>query len=153
MARPTFPDDAGGRSRPPDRTWLAALRGLADGEVDWSRALSTIEALNATSGQRVWRLPNINELETLVDCSRSRPALAITANCLEWLGTIYWSSTTSMYQPDWAWALYLDKGAVGVGHKGQAAFSVWAVRNDPARPPGWTHRSNDKPSHPRPGNG
>jgi len=126
---------------------------LADGEVDWSRALSTIEALNAVSGQRIWRLPNINELETLVDCSRSRPALAITANCLERLGTIYWSSTTSMYQPDWAWALYLDKGAVGVGHKGQAAFSVWAVRNDPARPPGWMHRSNDKPSHPRPGNG
>jgi Protein of unknown function (DUF1566) len=124
---------------------------LADGEVDWSRALSTIEVLNAASGQRIWRLPNINELETLVDCSRSRPALAIPPNFLERLGTIYWSSTTSMYQPDWAWALYLDKGAVGVGQKGQAAFSVWAVRNVQARPPGPTHRSNDKPSHPRPG--
>jgi hypothetical protein len=33
-----------------------------------------------------------------------------------------------MYEPDWAWALYLEKGAVGVGHKQQARFSAWAVR-------------------------
>ena len=88
------------------------------------------------SDQRVWRLPNINELETLVDCSHSRPALAIPVNCLVRPGDVYWSSTTSMYQPDWAWALYMDKGAVGVGHKGQAAFSVWAVHNAHVRTPG-----------------
>ena len=116
-------------------TWQRCA-DLADGEVDWSRALSTIEALNAPSGRRIWRLPNINELETLVDCSHSRPALAIPVNCLDRPGDVYWSSTTSMYQPDWAWALYMDKGAVGVGHKGQAAFSVWAVHNAHVRTPG-----------------
>ncbi len=40
---------------------------------------------------------------------------------------VYWSSTTSLYEPDWAWSLYLDKGAVGVGQKAQARFHVWAV--------------------------
>jgi hypothetical protein len=40
---------------------------------------------------------------------------------------VYWSSTTSLFEPDWAWALYLDKGAVGVGQKRQARFYVWAV--------------------------
>jgi hypothetical protein len=40
---------------------------------------------------------------------------------------IYWSSTTSLFEPDWAWALYLEKGATGVGQKRFAQFSVWAV--------------------------
>jgi hypothetical protein len=40
---------------------------------------------------------------------------------------IYWSSTTSLFEPDWAWALYLEKGATGVGQKRYAHFSVWAV--------------------------
>jgi hypothetical protein len=45
------------------------------------------------------------------------------------LREVYWSSTTSAFEPDWAWALYLDKGAVGVGQKGHARFHVWAVRD------------------------
>jgi hypothetical protein len=101
---------------------------LADGEVHWAQALAGIEALNSSGGPGTWRLPNINELETLVDCSRSRPALAAAAAVFDSPGAVYWSSTTSMYEPDWAWALYLEKGAVGVGHKQQARFSVWAVR-------------------------
>jgi len=40
---------------------------------------------------------------------------------------IYWSSSTSLFEPDWAWALYLEKGATGVGQKRFAQFSVWAV--------------------------
>jgi hypothetical protein len=101
---------------------------LADGDVAWEAALASIGALNAGSDHNSWRLPNINELETLVDCSRCRPALAVVEPVFERLGSVYWSSTTSMYEPDWAWALYLDKGAVGVGQKQQARFSVWAVR-------------------------
>ena len=30
-------------------------------------------------------------------------------------------------EPDWAWALYLEKGATGIGQKRFAQFSVWAV--------------------------
>ena len=36
-------------------------------------------------------------------------------------------NTTSLYEPDWAWALYMDKGAVGVGQKRFARFYMWAV--------------------------
>ena len=42
---------------------------------------------------------------------------------------VYWSSTTSLYEPDWTRALYLDKGAAGVGQKTQARFYVWAARD------------------------
>ena len=103
---------------------------LANGEVSWDAALAGIAALNGSAGPHGWRLPNINELESLVDCGRARPAVAITADVLDLPGAVYWSSTTSMYEPDWAWALYPDKGAVGVGHKLQGRFSVWAVRSD-----------------------
>lgn len=116
---------------------------LADGEVDWERALASIVALNAGGNRNLWRLPNINELETLVDCSRCRPALAVDTDVLNRLGTVYWSSTTSMYQPDWAWALYLDKGAVGVGHKLEARFSVWAVRDGLALPASFPATANE----------
>ena len=37
------------------------------------------------------------------------------------------SRTTGRFEPDWAWALYLGKGATGVGQKRFAEFSVWAV--------------------------
>jgi hypothetical protein len=45
--------------------------------------------------------------------TRCRPALAIAERVFARLGTVYWSATTSIHEPDWAWALYLDKGAAG----------------------------------------
>jgi len=39
----------------------------------------------------------------------------------------YWSSTTSFFETDWAWVLYLEKGACGVGHKPGKTFHVWPV--------------------------
>jgi hypothetical protein len=71
-------------------------------------------------------LPNINELESLVDCSRSRPALPEAASFVN-VRDGYWSSTTSVYEPDWAWAFYPEFGAVGVGQKRGVHFYVWAV--------------------------
>ena len=97
--------------------------------MDWSGALAVVERLNDDSTHRTWRLPNINELQSLVDASKAQPALPDEHPFVSCQDT-YWSSTTSVYQPDWAWALYLDKGALGVGQKQQAKFYVWAV-SDP----------------------
>lgn len=99
---------------------------LADGFTDWEGALARVERLSAETGQE-WRLPNINELESLCDCSRHSPALP-EGHPFQNPREAYWSSTTSFYEPDWAYCLYLHKGAVGVGHKPGAEFSVWAVR-------------------------
>jgi hypothetical protein len=41
----------------------------------------------------------------------------------------YWSSTTSFFEPDWAWALYAENGGTGVGQKGGRHFHVWAARD------------------------
>jgi hypothetical protein len=75
-----------------------------------------------------WRLPNINELESLVDASAHTPALPLD-HPFTGLNDGYWSSTTSFFEPDWAYVLYLNKGAVGVGFKPGAEFYVWPVRS------------------------
>lgn len=105
--------------------WLR-IADLIGRPVTWSEALEAVADLNKGSGRSLWRLPNINELESLVDCSTHSPALP-AGHPFEDVQEGYWSSTTSMFEPDWAWALYLTKGAVGVGQKSGAHFHVWAV--------------------------
>lgn len=99
---------------------------LATCPVSWDGALAAIARLNTDGTSANWRLPNINELESLVDCAAYKPALPAQHPFTD-VQDIYWSSTTSRYEPDWAWALYLDQGAVGVGQKSFARFHVWAV--------------------------
>jgi hypothetical protein len=100
---------------------------LGGAAVTWQEAFGTILGLNREKRDGVlWRLPNINELETLVDCSKCDPALP-SNHPFRRVREAYWSSTTSVFESDWAWALYLDKGAVGVGQKGGRYFHVWAV--------------------------
>ncbi len=95
----------------------------------WQEALDLVAALGSGGpGAARWRLPNVNELESLTDCARAGPALP-AGHPFEGTGVEgCWSSTTSLYEPDWAWALYLQKGAIGVGQKAGAHFHVWPVR-------------------------
>ena len=75
-----------------------------------------------------WRLPNINELASLMDSSQAKPAL-MEGHPFQDVQEFYWSSTTSFYDPAWSWALYMAKGAVGVGLKKGRHFCVWGVRS------------------------
>lgn len=93
--------------------------------VDWQGALDRIKKLN-TDSKTVWRLPNINELESLVDASKSDPALP-AEHPFRNVQEAYWSSTTSFFETDWSYALYMHKGAVGVGFKRNAEFHCWPV--------------------------
>lgn len=104
--------------------WACAARAT----LSWEDALRAAAALNTANhaGLRRWRLPNIREMESLVDLTRHSPALAaghgfgrVPDGC--------WSSTTSVYEPRYAWVLYLQDGAVGVGFKPQPSFCAWAV--------------------------
>jgi hypothetical protein len=102
--------------------------GITEEPVNWTEALQAVARLNQTSADIRWRLPNINELESLVDAACYEPALT-AGHPFKQVREIYWSSTTSAYETDWAWALYLHKGAVGVGQKSFARFHVWPVSN------------------------
>ncbi len=52
----------------------------------------------STAGQ--WRLPNVNELESLVDVSASNPALPAGYPFTNVSNAIYWTSTQLLWRPD-----------------------------------------------------
>ena len=97
--------------------------------VTWTRALETIHQLNReqVEGRSDWRMPNVRELESLVALSRHSPAIG-GAECFEQIQDFYWTSTTSVYEPAYAWTLYTRDGYIGVGYKADADFFVWPVR-------------------------
>jgi hypothetical protein len=99
---------------------------LGDGPVAWDAAIALVRELSQADG-KAWRLPNINELESLVDASAADPALP-GGHPFRQVGQAYWSSTSSFFEPDWSYCLYMHKGAVGVGYKAKPEFLVWAVR-------------------------
>lgn len=81
---------------------------IADGTMDWQTALEWVEEMNAENflGYSDWRLPNIKELQSLTDYSKSpivtnEPAIDSVFYCtpiLNYLGEddygYYWSGTT-----------------------------------------------------------
>lgn len=109
-------------------SWMrqADLTGKA---VTWQQALDAVRQLNQQrpGAFNDWRLPNIRELESLVDLSCHSPAVR-AAGCFESIQLFYWSSTTSVYEPSYAWTLYARDGYLGVGYKPDAQFHVWPVR-------------------------
>jgi hypothetical protein len=104
------------------------------GQVDWQTALAEIEGMNARNrfGFNDWRLPTIAELESLTDMSMHSPALP-AGSPFNQIQAFYWSSTTSMIDSTYAWVLYLQDGAVGVGYKPLAEFYLWPVRGNRSR--------------------
>ena len=117
--------DAGVLDRLTRLLWRRSAN-LTPQPVVWREALTAVTGLNREGADFIWRLPTINELEALVDCAAYSPALPSGHPFID-VQDIYWSSTTSLFEPYWAWALYLEKGATGVGQKRFAQFSVWAV--------------------------
>jgi hypothetical protein len=98
--------------------------------LSWPEALAQAAALARADPQDGggWRLPNIRELESLVDLAADSPALPPGHPFVN-LPDVCWSSTTSVYEPRYAWALYTRDGMVGVGFKAQSSFSLWLVRD------------------------
>ncbi|NLW80182.1 MAG: DUF1566 domain-containing protein [Desulfovibrionales bacterium] len=94
------------------------------GPCSWEQALHA--AQGCREGGRNWRLPTIRELESLVDADEHSPALPRDHPFRD-PREAYWSSTSSAFAPDWAYCLYLHKGAVGVGFKAKREFHAWFV--------------------------
>lgn len=102
-----------------------------DGRVEWFRALGYIGLLNSQNwlGHNDWRLPNRNEMESLINIQQS--------NTVGWLNTqsffnvqdlSYWSSTSNAFNPFYAWSLSLDGFVSPSDSKGSSCKFVWPVR-------------------------
>ena len=106
-------------------------------EVSWQEALHICEDLEF-AGESDWRLPNINELLSIVDYSESAPSLPADAPFLPTGlgGPICWTSTSDNGEPVRAWAVHMDAGLTRLRDKVSAALNeyAWAVRDAPPPP-------------------
>jgi hypothetical protein len=100
-------------------------KATAPGTYTWEQALTYCENLTL-GGHSDWRLPNRNELQSIVDYSRYNPAIDTTY----FPGTVastYWSSTTYAYSTNGAW--YVSFGYGTVDYYGRSGnYYVRAVR-------------------------
>ncbi len=114
-----------------EKKWLEALdsaNNLADGQC----------GLTDGSAAGDWRLPNFKELRSLVDHSRTYPALPVGYNAFTNLQfgnyAAYWSSTTHPQSEYLANVIWLDSGAFGTSENktNKMGRYVWPVRDGQA---------------------
>ena len=74
-----------------------------------------------------WRLPQVKELQSLIDFSNYNPALPSGQPFTGVQSNNYWSSTTLAFNTALAWLVYLDYGTV-VGTDKTSSYYVWPVR-------------------------
>ncbi len=94
-------------------------------EVTWQQALQYCESLEF-AGHSDWRLPNVRELQSIVDYGRYGPSIdpVFSVWAESWW---YWSSSTGAGHPDYAWGVDFVGGSVPVDYKGVGGC-VRAVR-------------------------
>jgi Protein of unknown function (DUF1566)/Thrombospondin type 3 repeat len=91
-------------------TGLMWQQATAPDTYTWKQALAYCENI-VLGNYNDWRLPNINELQSILDYNRSTPSI----DSIAFPGTVtsrYWSSTTYVSQPYRAWRVNF-----GYGHK------------------------------------
>ncbi|MEE8137660.1 MAG: DUF1566 domain-containing protein, partial [Thermoanaerobaculia bacterium] len=104
------------------RSWTVALsdaNGLAPG--------GPCGELNDGSVPTDWRLPNVKELSSLTDFGESSPALPSGDPFSMVQPSFYWSSSSDVAAPSFAWDVSLGNGNVDSASKVGSRF-VWPVR-------------------------
>jgi hypothetical protein len=111
-------------------------------KFDWDGAFAFVAELNARNhaGYSDWRVPNVKELQSIVNYGEALPAVSVefdtgcvfgctvdACSCTDM--SFYWSSTT-MFFPDvfvFAWGVFFSAGIVNLDDKSEFA-RVRAVR-------------------------
>jgi hypothetical protein len=120
--------------------WLIDPSVASGAAVAWATALSTADA-GTWCGQPAgtWRLPNVNELSSLLnlgagDGSQSIAAWLITQGFTNVQATAYWSSTSLAPITNNAWIVNMNDGPANNTDKGNPVNYVWPVRGSTTPP-------------------
>jgi len=81
-------------------------------EKTWKDALAHCESLEY-GGADDWKLPNVNELQTLINYSKIAPASDFPDMPSQW----FWSSSTYSYNTGLAWHVFFSYGFVRLSSK------------------------------------
>jgi len=136
-ASPRFTDNADGTVKD-NLTGLIWLKNAnCFGVQTWTNALSNSNTLaNGACGLTdgsvagAWRLPNVKELQSLIDFSLFNPALPSGHPFSGVQLNFYWSSTAYAVGPSYAWGVNLVNGYVRSDDKGFTDY-LWPVRGGP----------------------
>jgi hypothetical protein len=108
--------------------------GTGDGTMQWTAALDFVAGINdgtytIPAPHDDWRMPNINELESLAHWGEGDQATWLVSQGFSQVQTLqYWSSTTDVYQVDKSWCIDMSAGHL----RGQSKVSyrhLWLVRD------------------------
>ncbi|WP_425387522.1 DUF1566 domain-containing protein [Desulfovibrio inopinatus] len=102
--------------------WMQADGGV---QLDWQGALAYCENLSL-AGEDDWRLPNVKELESIVDWNRLDPSIDPVFSSPS---SFFWSSTRSDRYHVWLLDFYYGYVCEG-GIKGAYKTYVRCVRSD-----------------------
>jgi hypothetical protein len=135
-ASPRFTDNGNGTVKD-NLTGLIWLKNAnCFGTQVWAAALSNANSLasgscglsdGSVAGS--WRLPNIRELQSLIDYSAANPVLPAGNPFANTNSSTYWSSTYVSTGPSSAWVVYFYNADVNIADKAATASLVWPVRN------------------------
>jgi hypothetical protein len=113
-----------------------------EGPVNWEQAQAFIEGLNkkefpeCNKAYNDWRLPSVQEMQSLVHYGFANPAMSNAAGNGPWQekdafshvkSNSYWTSTPDASNPNLAWRLRMDRGLLFTEQKSYP-FYVWPVR-------------------------
>jgi Protein of unknown function (DUF1566) len=134
---PRFTDNGNGTVTDNLTGLIWTKNAAAFSQKTWEEALFTANNLQAgygglTDGSKAgdWRLPNLRELQSLIDYGRYNPALPAVNPFTNVQSDAYWSSSTCADDTFGAWAVHFGNGVMGNGTKGASAY-VWCVRGGP----------------------
>ena len=86
-------------------------------------------------GRQGWRLPNVQDLASLIDPTQSNPALPSGHPFNIVPSSVYWSASTVADFATSAWAVVVGTGFVGFDVKSNGTFLAWCARGGPGVDP------------------